>query len=871
MKQPLALFLFNEEHPQAQALRPCPAVQRRANLYRFFIFFALLCGAVSVALAQSSANASLHGIVTDASGARIRNATITVKPTGNEAVFTASTDSNGQFTLSGLVSGSYVVTAEQVGFNKIYKTITLAANQTTQVALVLSLNVVNQNVTVTAQTAAVTEAPTAQTITSVDRQDFKDAADFTIQESLNLVPGITTITGNGPRDISISLRGSNNRQTYGIRNAILFDDGFQVTQPDGLGRADLVDPHAYESIDAVQGPSSTLYGNNANDGAIFFHTRPGSDVGGIDFGTDVGSYGFLNNYVTIGNAGDTYDYSIFLSNTRGKQSYQDHFAFNTVTANILAIFSLRKQDRVTFKFINNDLDTELPIRLSLNQYKANPFQQGCAIYSPVQTSCASISVYANGFTGARVSISADQAGLGRHDRRTILGARWEHDLTDHTTWRTQAVWDDKDIDQPTGTTSARGSTPSFIVLSDGTRKGPLFGHNSTSYGGGFFKYEDTNSNSYNVMPGGNATLGAYVSGAFGTILGTGAHGREELQLGNRVTLVGGFGYEYTHLTDTETIYSYSSTAAPSTTVVHADRTFNNVAPEAAILFRASDTLRLHARLGTGYGTPTNSSFFITPEGTYGNNTQLKAQTNVGIDLGADWLIARNIQVSATGFYERFSNEQVSQSPSVQSVGNYTFNAPSSAHRGLVAGVDWHPLPNTLNGLRFRAAYQLDAQIYRSYTETLKTGSGATFLSASFVRDGNRIPGVVPNNLNARLVYDKPSSRYGDFGTYAEVNFRDSYWLDNANLLQAPSATVFGFDVHFDPAPGRGVWSRTHFYFDLQNLTNRTFLGSAGNITDTISNVDGVAVENGASTLAAATGSIYAGAPRLAIGGFRIKF
>jgi iron complex outermembrane receptor protein len=63
-----------------------------------------------------------------------------------------------------------------------------------------------------------------------------------------MVPGITTITGNGPRDISISLRGSNDRQSYSIRNALLFEDGFQVTQPDGLGRADLTDPHAYDSI-----------------------------------------------------------------------------------------------------------------------------------------------------------------------------------------------------------------------------------------------------------------------------------------------------------------------------------------------------------------------------------------------------------------------------------------------------------------------------------------------------------------------------------------------------------------------------------------------------------------------------------------------
>lgn len=840
---------------------------RFARLTILLTLFAFWVFSIPLRAQEARNHASLYGVVTDSSGALIPGATITVKPTGNETAFTAVTNREGQFTVSNLIPGSYQVSVEQLGFNRIYRTVNLSAGQTTEVSLSLTINLVSQNVTVTAQTAAVTEAPTAQTITSVDRQDTKDSADFTIQESLALVPGITTITGNGPRDISISLRGSNDRQSYGIRNAILFDDGFQVTQPDGLGRADLIDPHAYESIDAVQGPSSTMYGNNANDGAIFFHTRPGADVYGIDFGTDVGSYQFLNNYVTIGNAGDTYDYSVFLSNTRGKQSYQDHFAFNTVTANILTTVSLRKQDRITFKFINNNLDTELPIRLSLNQYKLNPFQQSCANYSsstsPSQ-GCATVSLFVNGFAGNKVSLSADQAGLGRHDRRTVVGARWEHDLTDNTTWRTQGVWDVKDIDQPTGTTSARGATPSFIFLSDGTRKGLIFGYRSTTYGGGFFKYEDTNSNSYNVMPGGNAMLGAYISGSMGTILGTGFHIREELSLGERTTLVGGFGYEHTNVSAKQTLYNYSATGTPSTQVVNASRTFDNIAPEAAILLRASNSLRIHARLGTGYGTPTNTSFFVTSQGTYGNNTQLKAQTNIGIDLGADWFVARNIELSVTGFYERFTNENVNQSPGAGLL-SYTFNAPSSAHRGLVAGLNWHPLPDLVSGLRFRAAYQYDAQIYRDYTEQLSAGN----LSSTFVRNGNRIPGVVPNNLNARLIYDKPSSQYGNFGTYLETNYRSNYWLDNANLLIAPSATVFNFDVHYDPAPGHGVWSRTHFYFDLQNLTNRLYVGSASNITNTISPTTGE--QSGASTLASATGSIYAGAPRLSIGGFRIKF
>jgi iron complex outermembrane receptor protein len=438
-------------------------------VYRFFAFLLLLSSLLAPARAQTPSTAGVHGTVTDSSGARIPNVTVSVKPAGNEAVFSTSTGRDGEFSVSGLAPGAYIVTADQLGFNKVYKKVTLAAGATADVELSLSLNAVTESVTVTAQSGAVTEAPTAQTITSVDRQDTKDSADFTIQESLDLVPGITTMTGNGPRDISISLRGSNDRQDYGIRNAILFDDGFQVTQPDGLGRADLVDPHAYDSIDAVQGPSSTLYGNDAIEGAIFFHTRPGASIGGIDFGTDVGSYQFLNNYVSIGNAGEKYDYSVFLSNTRGKQNWIPNFEFNSATANLFATYALTSVDRVSFKFINNDTDTALPVRLSLTQFNANPFQRGCVGLNLTSNTaatnpngCSTDHVYVNGIAGTQVYVTPDVAQNGRHDRRTISGVRWEHDLTRNTTIRTQGDFDDKDIDQPTGATSARGSTPSFI-------------------------------------------------------------------------------------------------------------------------------------------------------------------------------------------------------------------------------------------------------------------------------------------------------------------------------------------------------------------------------------------------------------------------
>ena len=222
------------------------------------------------------------------------------------------------------------------------------------------------------------QAPTGQTATTIDRSQFDNKPVFTIADLLGDSPGIDIKQGNGPRDIGISIRGSNARNGFGIRNIVIFDDGFPVTQPDGLSRSDLVDPHAYGAIDVIRGPSSALYGNYATGGALNFVTRPGGTINGAEYGVEGGSFGYLNNYLSYGQKAGNAEVSLFTSDARGDGFIQNSW-FNTQTVNFLATVKVTPDDRFTFKLINNNLDTALPIRLSLNQYNQNPFQQGCQV------------------------------------------------------------------------------------------------------------------------------------------------------------------------------------------------------------------------------------------------------------------------------------------------------------------------------------------------------------------------------------------------------------------------------------------------------------------------------------------------------------
>ena len=822
---------------------------------------------IPVVLALGSLDAqqttgSISGQVVDPAGAAIVGARVSaIGPDRLVAAHTVS-DSDGRYALA-LDPGAYKLHFSHIGFVDVDRPLNVVLGSSESLSQTLNVASLPETVTVSAQPQLVSETPTAQTQASVSREDFRTTPAATIGEVLSLVPGVTVAQGNGPRDVSISVRGSNERQNYGVRNVQMMEDGFPVTQPDGMGRTDLTDPHAYSSIDVIEGPSSALYGNYATGGAVNFHTRTGGEIRGFEVGSDFGSFGYFNDHADFGIQGENYEASVFVSDV-GADLATSNSGFNTITANVLGSFDFTPRDRFTFKFIDNDLDADLSIRLSLLQYRANPYQKGCDVLASAAAGCASISVFANGFNGAKQSLTAAQAGLGRHDRRTIAGARWEHHLSDETVWRTQFVFDNRDVNQPTSATSFRGTYPSFNVISDVSRHGAIAGLHGTSYLGGFFNYLNITYYNFNLIPGGQASLGGQTSNVFGKHMNAGFRARQELALAERITLVGGIGTEFTSLQALESVYAYPSGSMPSTTRISVDRTIANVAPEVALQIRASDAWLLHARFGTGYGTPQATQLFVTPQGVNGNNTHLQTQTNRGIDFGAQWTPGPALQASVTGFYEWFHNEMVSQSPGVN-LQSYTFNAPASEHHGVEAGVDWHPMASAFPGLRLRGSYMFDRQLYTNYAETITSGSK----TASFNRDGLMIPGIVPNFLNGRIVYDHATGSLRGLGGFVEAAWRDNYQIDNANLLAASGYTLWNLSTHYDPPAGHRTLSRLRFYVDVQNLTNRVFVGSANNLTDSLNTTTGT--ENPASVLAAASGSIYAGAPRSTFGGVRVRF
>ena len=195
--------------------------------------------------------------------------------------------------------------------------------------------------------------------------------------------------------------------------------------------------------------------------------------------------------------------------------------------------------------------------------------------------------------------------------------------------------------------------------------------------------------------------------------------------------------------------------------------------------------------------------------------------------------------------------------------SFTFNAPKSEHRGVELAADWKFYP----GWRLTAAYTYLDQYYTEYTETLRsTGAGAA--AFNFNRAGNKIPGISPNELTARLGYDHMSGPLAGLGAFVEVQWKNSFYMDNANLLKAPGYELVNLNVHYNTDLKSDYFKSLSMYAEVRNVFDRTYVASANNIGNSVT---AAGIQNPASVLANTTGSIYAGSPRAFMAGMKLAF
>ncbi len=242
------------------------------------LLFSLLCTTALTGAAYSQGTVS--GTITDArSGESLPGATVLI----SELDRGTSTDIEGQFTLSNIPAGDYVLRITYVGYETLRPEISISEGvnefnfQLQQDFLGLD------EIVVTGVGAETVTRKLGTNVESISSRDLTLVPSYTFQSALTgKIAGATiTPTGQPGSPAAIILRGIN---TMGTSRPLIMVDGVQIdatnyavgSDNDQLSMLSNIDFNNIERVEVVKGAAaSTLYGAQGANGVIQIFTRSG--------------------------------------------------------------------------------------------------------------------------------------------------------------------------------------------------------------------------------------------------------------------------------------------------------------------------------------------------------------------------------------------------------------------------------------------------------------------------------------------------------------------------------------------------------------------------------------------------------------------
>lgn len=245
----------------------------------------LFCLFLFGALGSYAQEASIIGKITDENNLPIAYATVNLKNSVKGTV----TDENGDYRLSSLDTGTYVIQFSGLGYTKVNHLIKLNDNEPLEVNVTLPTDLKSLNeVVITSNRVRETldEVPSSISVISSRQLEALGQTSTNVADVLLEVPGISLSTNQT----------SNTGQTLRGRKMLVLIDGIPQSTPLRNGNRDIntIDPNTIERIEVIKG-ATAIYGNGADGGIINYITKKADASSPFESTTVVGSTGALKN------------------------------------------------------------------------------------------------------------------------------------------------------------------------------------------------------------------------------------------------------------------------------------------------------------------------------------------------------------------------------------------------------------------------------------------------------------------------------------------------------------------------------------------------------------------------------------------------
>ena len=143
--------------------------------FKFLVsVFALVLCFAAAAFGQGTSG-SIEGTVTDANGARVPNASVTVESSGSTAGFrkTVTADGSGYINIANVPPGTYKVTISATSFAETSQSVEVNVDRATPIAAVLQVSGVGVDVTVTGDSAVTVDTTNNTVDTTINKKIFE--------------------------------------------------------------------------------------------------------------------------------------------------------------------------------------------------------------------------------------------------------------------------------------------------------------------------------------------------------------------------------------------------------------------------------------------------------------------------------------------------------------------------------------------------------------------------------------------------------------------------------------------------------------------------------------------------------------------------
>ena len=219
-----------------------------------------------------SAGQSVSGTVRDASGGSIAKAEVMLMTTELTVVATARTDPDGRFTVPAPAPGNYLVIARATAFGEARRAVTIAAEKSASIDIVLQVGAVQEDVTVAASRESVESLRrSAQPVNVITAEDIADRVKMVVAQAVEGEAGVN-LQRTSPTMAGIFVRGLTGNKVNVFVDGVRYSNG---AQRGGVNTfLDLIEPEALETIEVVRGPSSAQYGSDALGGSVQFFSKP---------------------------------------------------------------------------------------------------------------------------------------------------------------------------------------------------------------------------------------------------------------------------------------------------------------------------------------------------------------------------------------------------------------------------------------------------------------------------------------------------------------------------------------------------------------------------------------------------------------------